>query len=143
MEQYIEFVGNHPMMFAALAGTIGLVIFLEFERLTAVAKTISPLEATRLQNDDEALVLDVREDADFKRGHLINAMHMPMGQIAKRVNEIAKHKEKSVIVVCESGMRSARACKTLQKNGFTTLFNLSGGMGAWGKANMPVSTKNK
>ncbi|MGB0865258.1 MAG: rhodanese-like domain-containing protein, partial [Granulosicoccaceae bacterium] len=82
-------------------------------------------------------------DAEFKRGHMINAMHLPLGQIEKRVNEIAKFKEKPVIAVCESGMRSQRACKSLQKHGFTQLYNLGGGMGAWGKANMPVSTKSK
>ncbi len=141
MEQYIEFVGNHPWMFAALAGTLGLLIFMEYERLTAAAKNISPLQATRLQNDEEALVLDVRDDAEFKRGHLINAVNMPLAQIEKRVNEISKHKDKPVIVVCETGMRSQRASKTLKKHGFENLHNLGGGMGAWGKANLPVATK--
>ncbi len=141
MEQYIEFVGNHPWMFAALAGTIGLLIFMEYERLTAAAKNISPIQATRLQNDEDVLVLDIRDDSDFKRGHVINAMNMPMGQIEKRVNEITKYKNKPVIAVCETGMRSQRACKALQKHGFENLHSLGGGMGAWGKANMPVATK--
>jgi len=142
MEQYIEFVGNHPWMFAALAGTIGLLIFMEYERLTAAGKNISPMEATRLQNDGEVLVLDVREEAEFKRGHMINAVHMPMSQIEKRVNEISKFKAKPVITVCESGMRAQRACKTLKKHGFEDLNSLAGGMGAWGKANMPVASKS-
>lgn len=142
MEQYIEFVGNHPWMFAALSGTIGLLIFMEYERLTSTAKSISPMEATRLQNDGETLILDIREDSDFKGGHLINAMHMPLGQIEKRINEISPFKSKPVIAVCETGMRSQRVCRTLQKQGFENLYNLSGGMGAWSKANMPVSTKS-
>lgn len=143
MEQYLEFIGNHPWMFAALAGTVGLIIYIEYERLTAPFKVISPVEATRLQNDDDAVVIDVREDAEFKRGHVINAVHMPLGQLEKRVNEIVKHKDRPVIAVCESGMRSQRACKSLHKHGFTKLNNLGGGMGAWAKANMPVSTKAK
>ncbi len=141
MEQYIEFIGNHPWMFAALAGTLGLLIFIEYERLTSAAKNISPMQATRLQNDEEILVLDIRDEADFKRGHVINAVNMPLNQMEKRINEISKFKNKPVIAVCETGMRSQRASKVLKKHGFETLHNLGGGMGAWTKANMPVASK--
>jgi len=142
MDQYIEFIGNHPWMMAALAGTICLILFLEFERMSAVAKNISPMEATRLQNDAESvLVLDVRDEKEFATGHLINAVNIPVTQIEKRVNELKKYKTAPIIAVCESGMRSQRACKALEKEGFEQLNSLQGGMSAWAKANLPMSTK--
>jgi len=96
------------------------------------------LKATRLYNDD-ALVLDVREDKEFAAGHIPKAKHIPLGQLAGRLNELDKFKNKPVLVTCRSGHRSARACGMLKKAGFETVYNHAGGIIAWERANLPVT----
>jgi rhodanese-related sulfurtransferase len=95
------------------------------------------LKATRLYNDD-ALVLDVREDSEYAAGHIPRARHIPLGQLAGRLQEIDKFKSKPVLVTCRSGQRSARACGMLKKAGFETVYNQAGGLIAWERANLPV-----
>jgi rhodanese-related sulfurtransferase len=98
------------------------------------------LKATRLFNDD-ALVLDVREDKEFAAGHIPKAKHIPLGQLAGRLQELDKYKSKPILVTCRSGQRSARACGMLKKAGFETVYNQAGGIMAWERANLPVTQK--
>ena len=98
------------------------------------------LKATRLYNDD-ALVLDVREDKEFAAGHIPKAKHIPLGQLSSRLKEIDQFKSKPVLVTCRSGQRSARACGMLKKAGFETVYNQAGGIIAWERANLPVTQK--
>lgn len=98
------------------------------------------LKATRLYNDD-ALVLDVREDKEYAAGHIPKAKHIPLGQLAGRINELDKFRNKPVLVTCRSGQRSARACGMLKKAGFETVYNQAGGIIAWERANLPVTQK--
>lgn len=104
------------------------------------AEQADTLKATRLYNDD-ALVLDVREDKEYAAGHIPKAKHIPLGQLAGRLQEIEKFKGKPILVTCRSGHRSARACGMLKKAGFETVYNQAGGILAWERANLPVTQK--
>jgi rhodanese-related sulfurtransferase len=101
-------------------------------------KEVNTVEALELINHKNALVLDVREDAEFKSGHLINAKWIPLGRLADRIGEVEKYRNQPIVVVCRSGMRSASACSTLGKQGFTQAYNLSGGVMGWQKSNLPL-----
>jgi rhodanese-related sulfurtransferase len=101
--------------------------------------SVTPNEAVMLINHGNALVLDVREDVEFAMGHIADARHIPLSQLASRFNELEKWKGKSVIVNCQSGMRSAKACAILKKNGFTQVSNLAGGLAAWQSAKLPTT----
>jgi len=100
--------------------------------------SVNTLEATQLINREDALVLDVRNADEFNKGHILNARNMPLSQLDARIAEIEKLKEKPVIVACESGNRSGAAAAALRKRGFARVFNLSGGIGAWQQAGLPV-----
>jgi rhodanese-related sulfurtransferase len=104
---------------------------------------ISPAQATALINREDALVIDVREAAEFSAGHLLNARHIPLAELEKRVGELEKFRDKPVILNCASGSRSASACAILRKAGFASVHNLDGGIAAWEKAGMPISRKKK
>jgi rhodanese-related sulfurtransferase len=128
-------------MLVALAVVSGAMLTWSFVggRLSGVEQA-DTLKATRLFNDD-ALVLDVREDKEYAAGHIPKAKHIPLGQLGKRMQELEKFKGKPILVTCRSGHRSARACGMLKKSGFETVFNQSGGIIAWERANLPVTTK--
>ena len=128
-------------MLLALALFSGAMLVWSFigSQLSGVEQA-DTLKATRLYNDD-ALVLDVREDKEYAAGHIPKAKHIPLGQLAGRINELDKFKNKPVLVTCRSGQRSARACGMLKKAGFETVYNQAGGIIAWERANLPVTQK--
>lgn len=141
MAQVIEFMGNHPMLMFAFFLTLGMLLFTEYSRLFSGVKQVSPFAATQILNNGDALILDVREESEYKRGHVMNAMNVPVSHIDKRLHEIEKYKDQDVLLYCESGMRSGRAGNRLKKEGFAKLHNLAGGIAAWEKANLPVVTR--
>jgi rhodanese-related sulfurtransferase len=97
---------------------------------------LNTLGATRLINDANAVVVDVREPAEFNAGHLPNARNIPLKDLDKRSGDLPAGKP--VIVVCASGQRSARAAATLRKTGRDQVFCLDGGLQAWQQAGLPV-----
>lgn len=103
--------------------------------------SLSPLEATLMINREDAMVLDVREPAEWSKGHIPNARHIPLGQIEQRIGELDKFKAKPIIVSCATGSRSSSVCGTLRKAGFEKVFNLAGGLPAWEQAGQPLTTR--
>ena len=126
-------------MLVALAGVSGVMLVWSFigGKLSGIEQA-DTLKATRLFNDD-ALVLDVREDQEYASGHIPKARHIPLGQLSSRLQELDKFKSKPILVTCRSGQRSARACGMLKKAGFETVYNQAGGIIAWERANLPVT----
>src|SRR5262249_54268948 len=96
------------------------------------------LQATLLINQKNALVVDVRDASDYEKGHLLNARHMPLADVAARSAEIEKFKSRPVIVVCERGNRADKAAAALRKQGFDQVFSLGGGVAAWQQAGLPL-----
>lgn len=125
-------------MLLALAVVSGAMLAWSFlgSQLSGVEQA-DTLKATRLYNDD-ALILDVREDKEYAAGHIPKAKHIPLGKLSGRIQELDKYKKKPILVTCRSGQRSARACGILKKAGFETVFNQAGGIIAWERANLPV-----
>lgn len=141
MGQYFEFAGNHPWLTAALFTIITLLVMNEFKRKLLGFKEVKPMEAVRLINHEDALVLDVREDKEFREGHILNAVNIPLGLLESRLNEIESDKNRPVIVYCRTGQRAAKAGALLQRQGFSAVHKLNGGVMAWADANMPLNRK--
>ena len=97
--------------------------------------TLDSLAATRLMNDG-AIVLDVRDSGEFASGHLPNAKNIPAGDLDKRLTELPNGK--ALLLVCATGQRSGKAVGTLRKAGRDQVYSLSGGLGAWRQAGLPV-----
>jgi len=134
-----EFIQLH-MIWVALAAISGGMLIWQLVNNVGV-KRVSASEATLLINRQNAAVVDVRETAEWSSGHIPNARHIALGHLAKHISEIDKLKDKPVIVVCASGNRSTQGCRILKRAGFTQVYNLGGGMRAWGEASLPVSKK--
>jgi rhodanese-related sulfurtransferase len=134
----MEFVQQN-IMWVMAAVISGAMLVSSFVR--GGGKGISVMEATLLINREEALVLDVRETNEWSSGHIPNARHIALGQLEKHISELEKFKGRPVIVCCASGNRSSSACGSLKRAGFERVFNLSGGLGAWTGAGLPVTTK--
>jgi rhodanese-related sulfurtransferase len=83
-----------------------------------------------------AFVVDVREHAEWKTGHIQGAVHIPLSQLSNRLTQLPSGK--TIVTVCRSGHRSALAARTLTRAGHDVL-NLRGGMNAWVRAGLPLT----
>jgi rhodanese-related sulfurtransferase len=88
-----------------------------------------------LRSRDDVLILDVREDDEFKSGHIPEAQWIPLGQLSSRLNELPK--DKTIVAVCRSGNRSGQATEILRQNGFDA-HNMQGGMNSWVQSGFEV-----
>lgn len=136
-----EFIVNHWALSAAFVGVLALLVVNEIRRKLHGVPQLGPHAATQLMNSEDALVLDVREDAEYKQGHLANAVHIPLGQLNQRVKELDKYRGRNVVAYCRTGNRSNTAASLLRRQGFDTVFNLAGGIVAWQNANLPITKK--
>ena len=75
--------------------------------------------------------IDVRTPSEFKGNHIKGFKNIPLHQLSQKADQELS-REKEVIVICQSGMRSQKASKVLRKMGFTKVTNVKGGMSAWG-----------
>ncbi len=135
MQRFIEFTINHWELVCLLLGLIIAFFYTESRR---AGQTVSPLQATQLINKEDALVLDIREGAEYNKGHITGSINIPFSAIDKRVAEIEKHKSHPIILVCKMGQHSAGVGKTLRKHGFTDIKRLSGGIGGWQADSLPL-----
>lgn len=142
MAQLIEFAGNH---FLLVGGFILVASLLIQDLITGgMGKgSIDPKGATDLINHQSAVVIDVRPSSDFSKGHIINAVNIPMNGFSGQIDKLRKHQEQPIVVNCRSGAQSSLACRQLRKAGFKQVFNLQGGIMAWQNANFPISRKRK
>jgi rhodanese-related sulfurtransferase len=136
----MEFVQDNLLLVIA-AGASGAMLLWSFfgNRVSGISE-VNTMEATRLMND-EALLLDVREDNEWAVGRLPNARHIRLAELSKRLSELEKYKDKPIVAYCRSGHRSARACALLKKSGFSNANSLAGGIMAWEQANLPITRK--
>ncbi|NRA54379.1 MAG: rhodanese-like domain-containing protein [Gammaproteobacteria bacterium] len=142
MQPYIEFIQANPLLAAAWIGIFGALIFTVIKTSTSPIKQVSHQQATLLLNRENAVLVDVRAQDDFKKGHIINSRHLALSQIKN--NELAsleKVKDSPIIIVCNTGMTSSQACQMLHKAGFTNIHNLQGGISKWKEANLPLTKK--
>jgi rhodanese-related sulfurtransferase len=138
MERLIEYAGNHPWLVAAAVFTALLAIVFEWRARQQDYGAISPQEAIRLMNQG-ALVLDLRKPDDFDAGHINGARRMDSAEILKAGETLKKHKEKPLLVYCDTGSLGASAARILAGQGFTKAVNLRGGLAGWRAENLPLA----
>lgn len=133
----MEFIQQNIYLVAiALVSGLGLLV-LTFRR-PGDRNSLSTTQATQLINREDALVVDVREPDEYVSGHLPESRNIPAGQIGERIGELDGHKDKPLIVVCQTGTRSTGVCKQLIAQGFAQARNLEGGIAGWRAAGLPL-----
>jgi len=137
-QQLIEFAGNHTLLVLALFAILVMLAGSEIQQRLSQVKAVSPGEATRLLNHENAIMIDMRSDKDYREGHIVNAVNMPdsKGEVPTTLN---KYRERPVIVYCQRGQQSTAVCNRLSKQGFVSVYHLQGGVQAWQKAELPLT----
>lgn len=104
----------------------------------AATSGLAPTGAVQLINREKAVVVDLREPAEFAAGHVGGAKNVPLGQLESKLAGTVKNKALPLILVCQTGARSGRAVAIAKKLGYEQAQSLAGGLGAWKTANLPV-----
>lgn len=142
MEQITEFVLNNLLLFGALLVVLVMLIKAELDHQANKGVSVSVTAAIRLLNNNEdALVLDLRSAAEYKSGHIKQAKNTPLKEFTSSIEKFTKDKRRPVLVYCNSGTTAVRALKILRNAGFEKINNLQGGIAAWKEANMPLVSK--
>jgi rhodanese-related sulfurtransferase len=113
-----------------------------FQQLVADAKQriteISATEAREQEQHGDAVLIDVREESDWREGHAEGAKHLSKGVIELEIEEQVPDLDRQIICYCGGGSRSALAADNLQKMGYRNVKSLAGGMRAWKEAGFPT-----
>lgn len=104
--------------------------------------SVTTTQATLLINREDAQIIDVRESNEYAAGHLPESRNIPLAQLEGR-GDLDKLKELPLILVCQTGARSATACVRLEKLGFTKVHNLDGGINSWTADGLPLKKGTK
>ena len=136
-----EFFSNHPELCLAFIAILGGIVWTFFQGLSRGVRKLSPSDATRLINHEDAVIIDVRSDGEFRQGHIVNALNIPESQLAERLGKLNKYRGRPIITTCRTGQVSVKAGGKLVAGGFEKVYTLNGGILAWEGASLPLTKK--
>jgi rhodanese-related sulfurtransferase len=93
----------------------------------------------RLDQNPQAILLDVREDKEWEKGHAVRAMHLGKGVLERDIEEKISNKQTEILAYCGGGYRSVLVCEAAQRMGYTNIFSIEGGYRAMTAAHWPVT----
>ena len=134
-----EFIAQNLFLFIALAVIVVLLVVNIVIGSIYGGTHVSPTEATNLINRDNALVVDVRDHAEFATGHILDALSFPLKELKERFGDLEKHRGRPIVINSRAGSDAVKAAKLLKKAGIEKVYRLQGGMLAWQNANLPLA----
>jgi rhodanese-related sulfurtransferase len=133
-----EFISQNIVLVALFVASGVMLAWPSISKMIGGSKEIGTLEATRLMNAGNALILDIRDTGEYNGGRIPKSKNIPFAELSKRVDEIQRFKDKPVIVTCRSNTRAGSAARALKALGFTDVYQLQGGFTAWQQASLPT-----
>jgi len=135
MALYLEFLAQQWILVAALAVAVGLLLHHESRRS---GQSLSPQQAISLVNGEQGAFLDLRDSNDYGKGHIVDALNIPVAKLDARIAELEGFRDKPLILVCKMGQNSGAAGKKLNTLGFTRVYRMTGGMTEWATMQLPL-----
>jgi rhodanese-related sulfurtransferase len=136
MDQLLEFISNNTLL---AIGTVAMALAVIFNELRIKADGLTalpPTQVVRLINGG-GKVVDIRDKEAYAKGHIVDSLNIPAADLAGDIDPKLK-KAKSIVLVCDSGGRTAPLVTALRKKGLEAVFGLQGGIGAWQRENLPI-----
>lgn len=138
-QQLMEFAGNHPYLAGGFVAVLVFWLYTEFKSKFQGFKELTPAQSVSMINREGAVVVDVSAQADYAKGHIVDAIHIPPSQLDAAEAKLAKYREKPVLVADKAGQTAGQAASRLIKLGFGDVAVLKGGMTQWTNDNFPVT----
>lgn len=139
MAQLAEFIGNHVFLVTLFIAVLFLFLFTAYKQASDGLKSVNVEQLTRLVNQQNAKLVDVRPAEAYAQGHIVNAINIPMEDITSGKAKLDGLKKRPVVVYCQMGRTSLKACQSLQNAGIESAFSLKGGINAWLNDKLPLS----
>jgi rhodanese-related sulfurtransferase len=139
MALFLEFLVQEWILTLALL-VVGVMLVMHEARKSG--PSVSPQQAINLINKEQGIFLDLRDAAEFKQGHIVEAMNIPAAKLAARLAELEKYKERPVVLVCKMGQQAGAAGKQLKASGFGRVYKMTGGMMEWSNLQLPTISKS-
>lgn len=137
MELFFEFASQQWILMAALLAAVGMLVAHEGRKS---GPALSPQQAINLVNREAGVFVDLRDAAAFKKGHIVDAIHIPMAKLESRRGELEAFRDKPLILVCNMGQQAGAAGKQLRSAGFSDVYKMAGGMMEWSSLQLPTVT---
>ena len=134
--ELIQFLQNELLLSGTLLALIILLIVNIYGDKFKKYAVVDTNAAVSLMDDDELIILDVREEKERSSGFINNDINIPMSQVKNKMGSLDK--SKNILVYCKSGTRSDQISGFLSKNEFQNVSSLKGGFNAWQKAELPI-----
>jgi rhodanese-related sulfurtransferase len=132
----VNFIVNNWMLISIALVSGGLLLWPVVQG--AATSGLSPAAVVLLMNREKAVVVDVCEGAEFAAAHIVGSKNVPLADLEAKLGTAVKNKTLPLVLVCQTGARSARAVATAKKLGYEQAQSLGGGLAAWKAANLPV-----
>lgn len=138
IEKLIEFAGNHPILMGGLFFSIAIIVSAELKRRRG--NGVSASEMVHLINQQDAQVVDLRDEKAFNAGHIIDSKNISLAKVNNDFASLKLKTDKPVVLVCQMGTTSGGAIKQFTEKGCEQVYNLRDGIYAWEKAKLPLET---
>ncbi|MEQ9463687.1 MAG: rhodanese-like domain-containing protein [Haliea sp.] len=135
MALFLEFFLQQWVLFAAL---LAVVVMLVVHEARKSGPSLTPQQAINLVNAEEGVFVDLRDAAEYKAGHIVDAVHIPAAKLGARVDELDRFRQRPVVLVCKMGQSAGAAGKQLKAAGFEKVYKMGGGMMEWGNLQLPT-----
>ncbi len=93
-----------------------------------------------IDNNDDFILMDVREQSEWAAGHLPGAVYLGKGLIECKIESVIPERDKKIVLYCGGGFRSALAAQSIQKMGYTNVISMDGGFRGWREARLPTTS---
>ena len=135
MALFIEFLAQQWILVAALVA-VAAMLFMHETRKGGAA--VSPQQAINMVNSEGGVFIDLRDAADYKQGHIVDALHIPTAKLEARMAELEKFRDKPIVLVCKMGQSAGGAGKQLKAGGYEKVYKMNGGMMEWSNLQLPT-----
>ena len=136
MAEFIEFLQGGLLLTGTLLALIVLLIVNLYGDKFKKYEVVDTNGAISLMDDDDLIILDVREEKERSSGFIKSDIHLPMAQVKAKLDSLDKSKK--ILAYCRTGSRSNRIAELLCRNQFENVYTLKGGFDAWQKAGLPI-----
>ena len=136
MEQFLQFISHHWLLFASFVIILVLLGANEMHEMLLGLPRLKPQQLTELMNHEQAQVIDLRTKDKFKDGHILGSKNIPQAEFLNKLEQLEK--DKPIILVCATGHHAPALGKSLSKQGFAKVSYLQGGLASWQSENLPL-----
>lgn len=141
MEQFIQFAMHHWQLVLALVVILVLIAGFEIKTRAGNAPSINVQEAVRWINHQDAVIIDIRPQEAFNKGHIVHAQSMAPDNVVTALTQgkhAEKYQDKPIIVVCAQGLQAQKIAGLLKKANMAQVAILKGGISSWTAADLPL-----